>query len=86
MQAANRGSYLVVGITRDILHQKVDEPGVPLKNAEDLQSAISRPDQRFWFRHRYRLRLGVSESLSYVGGQLTTEQDCKETAESKCDT
>ena len=38
MQAPNRSAHLIVGITCDIFHQKVDQPGIALKDGEHLQA------------------------------------------------
>ncbi len=57
MQVANRGADLVIGVTGDVFHKKIDQSGIPLENLKKLKGPVTdlhyrcrrRNDRRFCF-------------------------------------
>src|SRR5215471_17239256 len=39
------GADLIVRVAGDVLHQKIDQPGIALKDTQHLQSAVGGPDR-----------------------------------------
>jgi hypothetical protein len=80
MKTTDGGSDLIVGIRADVFHKEVDEPGVPLQDVKDLQSAIADIDFR-WCDHGNRFRLAIAEFQSNVFGQYAGKENGKKAPE-----
>jgi hypothetical protein len=84
MDIASRSADLFIGVGRDVFHEEVENAGVALENAEQLQRTV----RGFHFRRgrlgRRGLRFGgEAEFGDQVRGQFASEQKREECAESQ---
>src|ERR1700722_3903652 len=86
VDCADSSSKLRVGIARDVLRQEVDEPAVALQQRKHLHGTIESVRGLFNFASRHpRNRTGrLGLLLCDVVGNVSVEQDRKETSKGKC--
>jgi len=80
MQVPNGCTHLIIGEPGDVLHQEIDDSRIALKDAEKLESAITRLGDLD--RRRHRFRLFVAELERNVFRKRAAEEDAEEAA--KC--
>ena len=79
VDVADRRADLGVGVGREVLHQEVDEPSVPLQEREQLGGAVPGVRRR-WRRRSHRLRHPHQRRLHIVR-QLAAAEDREPGAE-----
>ncbi len=85
VEIADGGADLIVGVGGDVFHKEVDEAGVALEDAEDLERAVGGGELGFGLGGWFGFFGDVAEGLGDVGGECAGEQDGEEGAERGCD-